>query len=154
MHNDSMRKHQRHTLIAELLQEKSIRTQQALVDQLAEAGVSATQTTLSRDLTALGVVKTASGYRLPGRGEVLVPPAATQLFQDLVRNVEVGGTMLVLHTPPAHADAVALQLDELSDPDLLGTIAGDDTVFVATRNPDSAARLARVLFGHETQDRA
>jgi transcriptional regulator of arginine metabolism len=149
-----MRKHQRHTLIAELLQEKSIRTQQALVDQLAEAGVSATQTTLSRDLTALGVVKTASGYRLPGRGEVLVPPAATQLFQDLVRNVEVGGTMLVLHTPPAHADAVALQLDELSDPDLLGTIAGDDTVFVATRNPDSAARLARVLFGHETQDRA
>jgi transcriptional regulator of arginine metabolism len=154
MHNDSMRKHQRHTLIAELLQEKSIRTQQALVDQLAEAGVSATQTTLSRDLTALGVVKTASGYRLPGRGEVLVPPAATQLFQDLVRNVQVGGTMLVLHTPPAHADAVALQLDELSDPDLLGTIAGDDTVFVATRNPDSAARLARVLFGHETQDRA
>jgi len=149
-----MRKHQRHTLIAELLQEKSIRTQQALVDQLAEAGVSATQTTLSRDLTALGVVKTASGYRLPGRGEVLVPPAATQLFQDLVRNVEVGGTMLVLHTPPAHADAVALQLDALSDPDLLGTIAGDDTVFVATRNPDSAARLARVLFGHETQDRA
>ncbi|MHC4792718.1 MAG: arginine repressor [Planctomycetota bacterium] len=149
-----MRKHQRHTLIAELLQEKSIRTQQALVDQLAEAGVSATQTTLSRDLTALGVVKTASGYRLPGRGEVLVPPAATQLFQDLVRNVQVGGTMLVLHTPPAHADAVALQLDELSDPDLLGTIAGDDTVFVATRNPDSAARLARVLFGHETQDRA
>ncbi|NCF40331.1 MAG: arginine repressor [Planctomycetia bacterium] len=149
-----MRKHQRHTLIAELLQEKSIRTQQALVDQLAEAGVSATQTTLSRDLTALGVVKTASGYRLPGRAEVLVPPAATQLFQDLVRNVQVGGTMLVLHTPPAHADAVALQLDELSDPDLLGTIAGDDTVFVATRNPDSAARLARVLFGHETQDRA
>ncbi|MDG1978611.1 MAG: hypothetical protein P8I44_08605 [Phycisphaerales bacterium] len=149
-----MRKNQRHTLIAELLQEKSIRTQQALADQLAEAGVSATQTTLSRDLTALGVVKTASGYRLPGRGQVPVPPAATQLFRDLVRGVEVGGTMLVLHTPPAHADAVALQLDELSDPDLLGTIAGDDTVFVATRSTDSAARLARTLFGHETADRA
>ncbi len=149
-----MRKHQRHTLIAELLEQKSIRTQQALVDQLAEAGVSATQTTLSRDLTALGVVKTASGYRLPGRGPVPVPPAATQLFSDLVRDVKIGGTTIVLHTPPAHADAVALQLDELCDPDLLGTIAGDDTVFVATSCTDSAIRLARTLFNHQTSDRA
>ena len=149
-----MRKHQRHTLIAELLQQHSIRTQRALVDQLAEAGISATQTTLSRDLTALGVVKTASGYRLPGRGQVPVPPAATQLLHELVRAVEIGGTMIVLPPPPAHADAVALQLDELSDPDLLGTIAGDDTVFVATRSTESAARLAGTLFGHETPERA
>lgn len=120
-------------------------TQQELGDRLAELGITATQTTISRDLTAIGAVKTPLGYQLPSTGGS--PTASTSDgVADIVLSAEIGGTVLVVRTPPAHAHPVAQRIDAIHDPEVLGTIAGDDTVFVAVRSVAAARRLAHDLF--------
>ncbi|MFM1833627.1 MAG: hypothetical protein RLZZ461_1943 [Planctomycetota bacterium] len=131
-------------MVLELLRRGPVATQQDLVDRLAELGVAATQTTLSRDLAAIGAVKSPLGYALPGPALAGVAGAADTT--DVVVSAEIGGTILVLRTPPAHAHPVAQRIDAMRDPDVLGTIAGDDTVFVAARTVAAARRLATALF--------
>lgn len=137
---------QRRTLILDLLRQGPIPTQQDLADRLLALGVTATQTTLSRDLANIGAVRTSAGYHAPDASTPGSAGIASDDLGGLVLGAEVGTTLLVLRTPSAHAHPVAQRIDDLDDPDILGTIAGDDTVFVATRDPDAAQRLARELF--------
>ena len=140
----------RQSALLELLRKGPVRTQEAVVTLLAEEGIPTTQATLSRDFVALGVIKTPIGYQLPGISpQGAPPPVSTEFFVASVRHVDVGGTIIVVRTPTAHADALALRVDEFVDPDLLGTIAGDDTVFVATRSAPAAKRLGTLLFGYQ-----
>lgn len=140
----------RRARIAALIGANQLWSQQELSDLLRRReGIEVTQATLSRDLAELGVVKGPSGYMLPGAAPAL--PAgdreallATALRQHLV-SVTRGGTMVVLRTPSGHANSLAIELDRAGLPGALGTIAGDDTVFVAAKDADAAASLARTL---------
>ena len=141
---------QRRARIAALIGANQLWSQQELSDLLRKReGIAVTQATLSRDLTELGVVKGPTGYMLPGSTPAL--PAgdreavlATALRQHLL-SVTRGGTLVVLKTPSGHANSLAIELDRAGLPGTLGTIAGDDTIFVAAKDVDAATTLARTL---------
>ncbi len=145
-------KSQRHDRIARLVQSKAIYSQQELQDLLARDGAAVTQATLSRDLASMGVLKGPAGYVLPDAASaVAAMPGhdAQALLQRTLRrearSIEVGGSLIVLRTDPGHANVVAVDLDRARLEDVLGTIAGDDTIFLATRSDDAAARIAAKL---------
>ena len=151
-----MTKTLRRQRIKELLTDNQVYSQEQLQELLSAVGAQATQATLSRDLRELGVWKGPEGYRLPAAGAELVPPvmsngsSSAYVMRDLERimprvllSAEVGGNLVVLHTQPAHANPLAIEIDRARLPEVLGTIAGDDTVFVATRSTRLAGRLLR-----------
>lgn len=142
-----MARHRRHQRIAELLAEQPVRSQHELADLLAADGLEVTQATLSRDLHEMGVWKGPEGYVLPGVDRLPATSGGQALARIVAREVvkiDAGGSIVVLRTRPAHADAVAIEIDRDPPPGALGTIAGDDTVFVAARS----AREARTLLEH------
>ncbi len=136
-----MTRTRRHRAIRALLARGPIRSQGDLRDSLETQGIDVTQATLSRDLREIGVVKGPGGYRLPGK-PVSVP---ADVLEDAIRRELVSaaatGALVVLRTEPGHANALAIDLDTSPTKEILGTIAGDDTVFVATPSPRHARRL-------------
>ena len=155
----------RHDLIRRLLARAPAPSQDELRERLADAGVSVTQGTLSRDLRALGVIKSGAGYALPpsnGAAGAHTPPASTgpapdAALQSAVRqhaaSIATAGNLVVLRTGPGHAQLVALALDAdagASLPGVVGTVAGDDTIFIAvrtTKQADAAASRLRAWAG-------
>ena len=137
---------ERQELILTLIGEKSIRNQGELIRELEAAGVSMTQSTLSRELKALGIAKTPDsdgGYRYSageasGRGP-LSPVIA------FVRKIERAKNLIVVRTPPGNAQGVAHGLDEVAWPEVLGTIAGDDTILLICRGDEDGAEVERRL---------
>jgi transcriptional regulator of arginine metabolism len=132
--------------ILRLVREREISTQSELAEALREAGHEAVQTTVSRDVSELGLVKVraASGklvYRPPEERD---PSRMTRLANEL-RRVAVAldstGNLVVVRTPPGYANALARAIDEAAHPDVAGTVAGDDTIFVAARDGVSGASL-------------
>jgi transcriptional regulator of arginine metabolism len=105
-----------------------------------------TQATVSRDLREIGVVKGPGGYLLPGKvvgaegGDELSRAAREYLLE-----AEPAGTIAVLRTGAGQASALALRIDRAGMEDIVGTVAGDDTVFVATRSAHDARRIAELL---------
>lgn len=135
----------RRQLIRELLRDERIHSQEELRKRLRQAGVRAEQATLSRDLHALGVVKGPDGYLLP-EAAVTPLPSRTELIQLLrqyLSTAEQTGPLVVLRTGPGRAQPVGLALDGARIPGVLGTIAGDDTIFVALRGEPTAVRFAK-----------
>ena len=142
-------KSQRQRLIADWLHDHSVGSQEEIVARLALAGIAATQATVSRDLIDLGAVRVkrdgAIRYMMPG--EVDPSHAASKLdrlLAEWVDSIVTAGNLLVLKTPPGSANLVANALDAAGLAEIAGTIAGDDTIFVALAdgvNPDAAAAL-------------
>ena len=142
----------RHARIAELITAGAVTSQTHLARLLAESGVEVTQATLSRDLEELGAVKvrTAAGmtYALPPEGTPrggtpsAVDARLARLLEDLLVSAEATGGMVVLRTPPGGAHLLGSALDRAGLPEVAGTVAGDDTIFVAVRDPQAAAQLA------------
>ena len=138
----------RHSQILSLLREGPVESQHRLAELLAQRGICVAQATLSRDLNALGAVKTPMGYTLPDRLPGLDSAAEEdrmpmiRVVRMYVHDVRQGGTIVVLRTGPGHAQVVALELDRLTRGDILGSIAGDDTIFVACESPAAASELA------------
>lgn len=137
---------QRQLKILELISTHVIRTQEELADALAREGWEVTQSSVSRDIAALHLGKVDGAYQRP------LPAATPARSPDEARIAEgvltletAGDALLVLHTPPGEASRVGAALDRLAWPDLLGTIAGDDTIFLAVRHRDAQARVAREL---------
>lgn len=146
----------RHALIAQLLAERAVASQDELRRALVERGVEVTQATLSRDLDELRAAKVrdASGtarYALPDAGGELagtlagdaepasVDAALRRWCADLLLAGDVGGNLAVLRTPPGAAQMLASTIDRSVLPGILGTIAGDDTVLVIGRDEKAAA---------------
>ena len=138
---------------SELIRSRPIASQDELAAGLAALGFTVTQATISRDLEQLGAIKVRRNglltYALP---EQMAPaangPELTAVFRDFVRSADVAGNLLVLKTPPGSAHLVGVALDQAALPDVVGTICGDDTLFVATREPaDAAALKARLGAG-------
>ncbi len=138
--------------IAEILSAPSDRpvlSQEELRDRLGRGGFSVTQATLSRDLRALGVMKGPGGYVLPrqgapgGRGSVPIDQGLRSSLGRGLVSVEAAGTLVVIRTEPGHASALALEIDRTPPKGAAGTVAGDDTIFVATRSLAAAKALAK-----------
>lgn len=129
-----MSKAYRHGQILKLIRVKKIRTQEELARELRAAGIAATQVTLSRDIRELKLAKTPEGYRELGR-QPAGPELAT-LAAEFLQDVRCAQNLVVLKTSPGHANSVAVALDQEGWPEIVGTLAGDDTILVIT--PDSA----------------
>ncbi len=135
-----MSKRFRQGQILKLIRERPVYTQDEIALELGKRGVSATQVTLSRDLREIGLVKTPDGYREMARDEAETDFA--NLFSDYVSDIRIAQNLLVLKTDPGHANPVALALDTEDWPEVVGTVAGDDTVLVITSD-NAAAELLR-----------
>ncbi len=151
-------KNARHRLIVELVNAHEVHSQTELADLLAASGVTVTQATLSRDLVELDAVRVrgANGtliYAVPGEGgdrRAVAPgeSAAAQqrlskLANELLVSAEGSANLVVLRTPPGAAQFLASAVDKSEFHDVLGTIAGDDTVLVISRDPKGGQDLAR-----------
>lgn len=121
--------------LRKLLADGEISTQEALAEELSRQKFHVTQSTISRDLRRLGAIKTSdpSGsivYRLPD--DVMVAsPVPTAGLKGLLLDVQHNGHTIVLHTSPGSASLVARHLDQVKPAGIIGTMAGDDTIFVA-----------------------
>jgi len=134
-----MNKSFRQGQILKLIRNRRIVTQEELAQALAETfHVQATQVTLSRDIRELGLVKTQDGYR---QVSAPVGPDLATIAAEFLFDVRQAQNLIVLKTSPAHASSVAVALDEEELPEVVGTLAGDDTVLVVTPDTDSASRL-------------
>ena len=142
---------QRRQTILELIRSVTVRSQIDLQQRLRKRGIAVAQPTLSRDLRELGLAKTPRGYVAPDDGVRHFAPArmrAAKLDRTLrgfAISIRAAGSLVVVTTPSAAAQPVARALDEAGVPDVVGTIAGDDTVFVATPSDRAARALARRL---------
>ena len=146
---NARKQHRQHTLLR-LVTEKRLATQQDVVRALRGAGFAATQATVSRDIVELGLVK------VPRDGaHIYAPPAGVPASGGLERlrrfceeypvQGAVAGNLVILKTPPGTANALAIALDTSGFSDVIGTIAGDDTVFVAAHNPARARGINKRL---------
>jgi transcriptional regulator of arginine metabolism len=158
----------RHHRIIDILRRRPVRSQVELAQQLTTDGVAVTQATLSRDLVELGAVKVRHPegglvYAVPGEGGDRTPVGGTdqemlaarlaRLCEELLVTAEASANLVVLHTPPGAAQFLASAIDHSVLPEVLGTIAGDDTVLVVTREPTGGeAVAARFLSLAEPKD--
>lgn len=139
----------RHEMIKKLIETNNISTQEMLRDLLEENGFSVTQATISRDIRQLRLRKrrTASGQSCYAQAPT-APTAPTNLLTDVVVKIDYAINMVAVSCHAGSAPAACAVLDRLQLPEIIGTIAGDDTIFILTRSEASAKHLISIL---ETQ---
>ena len=135
----------RHLKILELISTRAIHTQEDLAEALAAEGWEVTQSSVSRDITALRLVKVDGAYRRPPRGSAAHDPDERRITEGVLTCEPAGDALIVLHTPPGEANRVAVALDRLAWPDVVGTIAGDDTIFLAVKDDTAQRRVLREI---------
>lgn len=141
----SDQQHARRAAIAQLLQQHRISRQSELVAHLRARGVEATQSSVSRDLRELGVAKQGGHYALPST-IADADDNALSASAEFVRGIAPAGpNLLVITTAIGAAQRVALMLDRRRWPEIVGTLSGDDTIFVATTTLANQRRLQRRL---------
>ncbi len=149
-----MNRRERQQAIAELVREHAVSTQAELAEALRQEGYEVVQTTVSRDVHELGLVKVRAPngrlvYALPGAGDADRLRAIASAMRRYALGVEAAASDLVVVTTPAgYASALAQAIDEGAHPGIAGTIAGDNTIFVAPREGTTAAALRDELSGH------
>jgi len=139
-----MSKAARQKAILDVLRKGPVSSQEDLQRAVSRLGFAVGQGTLSRDIREMGLVKGGHGYTLPeaGQGPTLMPPSVFRLVQDFLLEIREAQNLLVLKTKVGSAQPVAAGLDAETWPEILGTIAGDDTVLVISSDAKSARRLA------------
>jgi transcriptional regulator of arginine metabolism len=139
MHIREMLKNERQRRILSLIQAKPIGTQADLKAHLERVGVPATQSSVSRDLEELGILKHNGRYTLPRTNG-----AATHGLLSL----DVAGEVLIVaHTQPGLASAVAVQIDNAALPEIVGTLAGEDTIFIAVSELKAQRSVVQQIWG-------
>ncbi len=141
----------RRNQILEILRAEPVRTQHDLRRKLARRGIEVTQATVSRDIEELGLVKTRAGYRQPDAAPAApapppAQPAANVVLKEFVREVLQAAALVVIKTSPGNAHSVGVALDAGSWQEVVGTVAGDDTVFIATPGPRQAASVRKKIL--------
>ena len=140
--------------ILDLVRSSAIHSQDSLQALLRKRGIRVTQPTLSRDLRELGVVKSPAGYVVPGAVEAAANVTSftpresrherlSRLIRDSVLSADAALNLVVVKTPVAAAQPVAIAIDAAELDGVLGTVGGDDTIFIALTSPAAAAELAR-----------
>lgn len=154
-----MNRRERQSAILELVRDRALSTQAEVASALKEAGFDVVQTTVSRDIADLGLVK----VRAPSGRLVYAPPGTSDgdrmralgaAMRRYAVGAEAAGTLVVLTTPSGYANALAQAIDEAGHPGVAGTIAGDNMIFVAARDGISAVVLRDELSGHLLQGAA
>ncbi len=140
----------RHEKIMELIEQYDIDTQEELAARLNEAGFKVTQATVSRDIRALKMTKVAgengkSRYAILKENSSALGDKYTRVLHDAVTHIDVGMNLVVIKTVPGMAMGVAAALDALNWEEILGCIAGDDTVMCAARTPEQAEAAQQKL---------
>ena len=138
-----MNKSFRHGQILRIIRARRIHTQSELADALKEGGIETTQVTLSRDIRELGLVKTPEGYRQIARE---AGPELATVASEFLQDVRTAQNLIVLKTSPGNANTLAVALDAADWPEIVGTVAGDDTILVVTPDNDTAAQVRRRLM--------
>lgn len=147
----------RRHLITDLLSRGPVASQEELLAALRRSGEEVTQATISRDIRALGIVKGPGGYTLPGAGGGVGPVATgdahlRETLRQHVLTITPAHALLVLRTAPGHASLVGAALDRHPPAQVVGTVCGDDTIFIATPDPQAARELATSLTTLMTED--
>jgi transcriptional regulator of arginine metabolism len=133
----------RHLKILEVISTRAVRTQEELAEALAAQGWDVTQSSVSRDIAALRLVKVDGAYRRPPRRASPIDPDERRIAEGVLTIEPAGEALVVLHTPPGEANRVAVALDRLAWPEVVGTIAGDDTIFLAVKDSRAQRRVLR-----------
>lgn len=138
----------RRTQILELLRTETVATQSDLRRKLERRGIRVTQATVSRDIEELGIIKTREGYRVPNAAATAAPPQPTLavILKEFLREVRLAANMVIIKTHPGNAHSVAVALDAENWMEVMGTVAGDDTVFIATAGGREASRLQKKIM--------
>jgi transcriptional regulator of arginine metabolism len=135
--------------ILKLVRMNPVHTQEDLAKLLREQGIEATQVTLSRDVRELHLVKTPNGYRqMDGRGSGREAESQFELLAgEFVQDVKTAQNLVVLKTAPGHASSVAVALDAAGWAEVVGTVAGDDTILAVTPDNTTASKVCHRLLG-------
>jgi transcriptional regulator of arginine metabolism len=137
-------KARRHQRILDVVRNKPIQTQEELAEELAREGINVTQATISRDIKELRLVKAPMGdgmyrYTVPAERNVDdINRRIERVFVETVVSIEDSGNLIIIKTLEGAAQVVGAILDDLGWPEIVGTLAGDDTVFVAVKPEDLA----------------
>ena len=135
----------RHLKILELISTRAVRTQDELAEALAAEGWEVTQSSVSRDIAALRLVKVDGAYRRPASVVIPADPNERRIADGVLTAEAAGDALVVVHTPAGEANRVAVALDRLAWPEVAGTIAGDDTIFIAVKGPAARRRVLDAL---------
>ena len=146
-------KFDRQGAILRLVREQQLSTQEDLAEALRREGLDAVQATVSRDIAQLGLVKVRDPagrlvYALPGSADLDRLGELTSALRRWAVSLDSSANLLVIRTPPGHANALARAIDEAHLPDVIGTIAGDDTITVIAREGVQGAAIERELRHH------
>ncbi|HET8633776.1 MAG TPA: arginine repressor [Gemmatimonadales bacterium] len=132
--------------ILEMIETRALKTQEDVAEALASEGWDVTQSSVSRDIAALGLVKVGGAYRRPETGAINADdPDERRIAEGVLTAEPAGDALVVLHTPPGEASRVGAALDRLAWGEIVGTIAGDDTIFLATHGRGEQRKLLRLL---------
>ncbi|MDO5044887.1 MAG: ArgR family transcriptional regulator [Coriobacteriia bacterium] len=134
------KRNSRHEFIRSIVRAKEIKTQRAIVDELKEAGFEVTQATISRDITDLGLKKVEDGHYVLAEDLHL-----HRMVKDLVEDVESVDNLVVIKASPGTAPGVAAALDGAELPDIVGSVAGDDTVLVIVSSKENTEKFLNLL---------
>jgi transcriptional regulator of arginine metabolism len=146
-------KFERQGAILRLVRDRDLATQTEVAEALREEGIETVQTTVSRDIAQLGLVKVRNAegrlvYGLPGADDLNRLSALTTAMRRWALQLTPTGNLVVIETPSGHANALAQVIDEARLADVAGTVAGDNTIFIAARDGLSGAELAAELRHH------
>ena len=138
----------RRTQIVDLLRNEEVETQNDLRRKLKRRGIHVTQATVSRDIEELGLVKTRTGYRLPDAvGPIAsLQPTLAIVLKEFLSETRLAANLVILKTRPGNAHSVAAALDANPWEEVIGTIAGDDTIFVATPSSHQAEIIRKKIL--------
>jgi transcriptional regulator of arginine metabolism len=146
MPSDPEIRDQRQQAILEILGEYAVSTQGELVAYLKARGITATQSSVSRDLQTLGIWRRGRHYVLPNEEQEVDEPLSAELDEAVIflRSAKPAGAhMTVIHTLVGAAQTVAAAIDSAGWPEVVGTMAGDDTIFIATADAEGQQQLLR-----------
>ncbi|WP_427339212.1 arginine repressor [Caloranaerobacter sp. DY30410] len=141
-----MKKYARQTKILEIIKENEIETQEELADLLKKQGIEVTQATISRDIRELGIVKVMTNngkykYAALKQNQDCITERLITIFKNSIVSMEIAGNLLVLKTIPGAAQIAAFAIDSMKVDNIVGTIAGDDTIFVAVNGNEKTIEV-------------
>jgi transcriptional regulator of arginine metabolism len=138
----------RRTQILDILRAEPAATQAELCQKLARRGIRVTQATVSRDVEELGLAKTRDGYvaRPPDAPKAVPQPSLPMVLKEFLRDVRQASNLVILKTHPGNAHSVGVALDAERWPEVVGTVAGDDTIFIATPSAREAGVVRKKIM--------
>jgi transcriptional regulator of arginine metabolism len=139
-----MNKSFRQGQILRIIRNKEIHTQEELARELGSVGIQTTQVTLSRDIRDLGLVKTTEGYRPLSTEES--GPKLSDVVDEFMQDIRIAQNLVVVRTSPGNANSLAIAIDNEELEEVVGTVAGDDTILVITPDSATAAQFRQRLL--------